>query len=368
MSVVDFVGQGVWVPPMPGITINPALPSTLTINSTTGASDKIAMTGRVTFAARTGTKNINKVHFMFGTPTKVSGVSGVKVSLQDVDLANGAPIRPDGTADQSATITYASIAAGWTTVTLDANRTVTYGELLAVVWEWDTPTAGDVIIVNAFNVSSVTSNAGQTSQQSTALLFTSPTWILQNICPSVLLEFNDGSFGTLDGALVASAVSSTTIASNGNPDEVGLEFQLPFATEVDGMWALVGASAGADFDLVLYSGETALATVSFDANALQANSSAARWARAVFPKITLAANTTYRVAVKPTAATSVAYYYFDVNAEGHMAVMPLGTTAQFNTRNDGAWGTATQTRRLWAGIRISGIDFPAASGNYSFVG
>lgn len=356
MAIVDFVGQGVFTPPMPGITINPALATTLVIAGA-NANDKIAQMGRVAFAARTGTKNITKVHFLFGAVTKSNG-STLRVSLQNVDTANGPAMRPDGNVDQSYTILNADagfVSNAWYTATLDAPRTVTYGELLAAVFDWNGGgVSGDSVAITGLSVSSAASNGGAVGHQHCCTLFTSAAWGVISMTPNILLEFDDGTFGTLDGAMVASAIGTLSVNTGTTPDEQALEFQLPFDCEVDGMWAMVNMGAG-DVDLVLYDGTTPLATVAIDANAVQATG--ARFIRASFPKVALTANTTYRVAVKPASATSVSVYYRDVANAAHRAVMPLGTTAQLNGRTDGgAWGAGTSTRIPWMGVRISGID------------
>lgn len=371
MAVVDFVGEGVFIPPMPGFTVNPSLATTLTIAGA-NASDKIAQIGRVAFAERTGSKTLTKVHFDFGTVVKSNG-STLRVSLQDVDTANGPVIRPDGTADQSVTIANADAGFAsnlWYTATLGASRTVNYGDLLAVVFDWASAVSGDSVVITGFSGSSAASNAGAAGHQNCCVLFAASAWSVISMSTNVILEFSDGTFGTLGGSIPVSALGTIGFNSGSTPDENALEFQVPFTCEVDGAWVMANVAAGADFDIVLYSGTTALATVSIDANAIQAN--AARFLRTSFPKLTLNANTTYRLAVKPTTANNVTLYYRDVAASGHRAVTPLGTTAQLNSRTDaGSWGAGTATRIPWMGIRISGIDTAAAAasgGSYTFAG
>src|SRR5688572_7468331 len=127
MAIVNFAGEGVFIPPPPGLAVTPSLATALTIASA-NASDQLAQIGRVVFNERTGSKNITKVHFLFGSVTKSNG-STVRVSLQDVDLANGPVIRPDGVVDQSETIANADagfVSNAWYTATLDTSRAVSY--------------------------------------------------------------------------------------------------------------------------------------------------------------------------------------------------------------------------------------------------
>lgn len=94
--------------------------------------EKAAFIGRVT---KTG--NIRKAHFWISALTKAGG-SAWTASLQDVDLANGPPMRPDGTQDQTAAVSNASAAVGWyTTPAFSTDRAVTRGDRLAFVLEFD---------------------------------------------------------------------------------------------------------------------------------------------------------------------------------------------------------------------------------------
>ncbi len=354
MTMVQLAGSGSLIPPMPGITVVPSLATTLSLLGA-NASDRLSQIGRVVFPERTGSKSLTKVHFLFGAVVKTNG-STLRVSLQDVDLTAGPPMRPDGTVDQSVTIANADSGFAsnqWYTATLGSARTVNYGDLLAVVFDWASAVSGDSVVITGYSLSSGSSNAGAVGNQYGAVQFTASTWSAISMVTNIILEFSDGSFGTLDGSLIASAIGTTAFNNTSNPDEHCLEFQFPFDCEVDGMYALVAANA--DFEMILYSGTTALATVTVDANTAQ--STAARWTRVAFPKQTLLKNTTYRVAVRPTTASNVTIYHRDVSNASHKGVEHLGTTASLNSRTDaGAWGTPTATRRPLMGVRICAVN------------
>lgn len=357
MAITDLPNR-LESPGVPGISITPTMATTFAITAA-NASDKLAMIGRVSHAAKTGNKNISKVHFLFGAVTKSNG-STLRLSLQDVDLSNGPVIRPDGTADQSVTIANADAgftANGWYTATLGATRTVAYGDLLAVVWDWNgAGVTGDSVAIAGLAVSSAASNGGSVTQQNCCVQFTSSAWGVISMMTNVLLEFDDGTFGTLDGSFVLSATNSTSFKSDSTPDEYALEFVAPFTGEADFMWCLVNPGAANDFDMVLYEGTTAKATVTFDLNAAQAASG--RVYKCTFPKVAITQGLTYRVAVKATSATTnLAIYYTDLNNAAHRVVRAFGTAALLNTRTDaGAWGAGTTTRRPFIGIGFSGID------------
>ena len=96
--------------------------------------EKYGWTGTVWWKDRSVTsRDIRRARFLFGTVTKASG-SALTFSLQNFDLANGPPGRPDGTQDQ--TVAIANADAGfasntyYTTGNLSADRTVAFGEQL----------------------------------------------------------------------------------------------------------------------------------------------------------------------------------------------------------------------------------------------
>src|SRR5690348_8383117 len=101
--------QGIFMPPAPLYSPSGGFASTL-LNAT---GQKVAFIGRMMNQARSA-KNLTKVGFRFGTVTKTGG-SALTVSLQDVDLVNGAPVQPDGTQDQ--TVAIANADTGFATST-----------------------------------------------------------------------------------------------------------------------------------------------------------------------------------------------------------------------------------------------------------
>jgi hypothetical protein len=347
---------GLWVPSIPLLSWAPTYTSSL-IDAT---GEKMAWLGRVWNRDHTS-KNISRVGFRFGAVTKAGG-SGLTVSLQNVDTANGPPYRPDETQDQ--TVAIANGDSGFTanawyrTGTFSASRTVAFGELVAVVVEYDGSGRLSSDVVNFSNPAVGASN--QLGQFAGAVAKQSGTWGAPTAAPNIILEFDDGTFGTFIGAVPGSALtvpsfnSGTTSGSGG--DERALEFTVPFPLKVDSFWAVIGPNANADVDVVLYDGTTALATVSNDYNTHEA--AAHRPAMAPFSaEQTLAPGHTYRLAVKPTTANSTSIAINSVNAVAHWDAVPGFSGMQYNFRTDGgAWGTATTTDRIFAGIGISAID------------
>lgn len=342
--------QGLWMPrPFEGA---PAASFVSGLIDATG--EKFAWIGRVWNKDR-ATKSIRKVHFCFGTVVKAGG-SGLTLSLQNVDLANGPVYRPDGTPDQTVAIANGDAAFAsntwYTTGNLSADRSVTFGELIAVVIEYD---GSGRLGADAVNIRGIPpAGAASRNLASGSALFTA-SWAVVNATPNVILEFTDGTFGTLDGAYPLSATASVAFNSGSAADEIALQFTPTFNGKIDGASVAMSAAAGADFDVVLYEGTTARATASFDAEVVEGSNSP-RLLIAPLSEVSIAAGVTYYLSLKPTTANNVTIYYFDVAAAGHFQAHEADSTWIYNTRVDaGAWGTATATRRPFMCVRFSQI-------------
>lgn len=355
MTLVSMSGFSPLYYPAPPMfpAASPSTATGLTIDAT---GEKAAFVGRVT---KTG--NIRKAHFWISSLTKAGG-SAWTFSLQDVDLANGPPMRPDGTQDQAAAVSNASAAVGWyTTPDLSADRAVTRGDRLACVLEYDGAgrLGADTLTLGGIRVSG--GSAAHTGHQSGSVLFTA-SWAIQAGFPAILLEYDDGTFGTLDnGWPVLNYTNVGAWNSGSTPDEYACKFTVPVPCKIDALWVL-GIDPDNDFDLVLYEGTTALETLPVDASTVQSATQIDGPCRVpLSSERTLAVSTTYYVAVKP-GASNVNAVYFAVSAAGHLAVFPGGTACTYATRVDaGAWSETT-TRRFLAGVCLSAFDDGASAG------
>src|SRR5688572_26574526 len=133
MAFQKIPGVGLWIPDNRLISMAPNLSNNSPIDAT---GEQFAISGPVWFKEGTGTKDITRVGFSFGTITKAGG-SGLTVSLQNVSAVAGPPLQPDGTQDQTVAIANGNAAFAsntWIrTDALSANRTVSFGENLSVV-------------------------------------------------------------------------------------------------------------------------------------------------------------------------------------------------------------------------------------------
>lgn len=336
--------------------------------------EKVAFCGRV-FNKDRSSKNIHAVGFRFGTVTKAGG-SVLTVSLQDVDLANGPPMRPDETQDQTVTIANANASFAtntWIqTAAFSADRTVAFGELVAVVIEFDGGgrLGSDSVVISAAFGIGAQANYHQCS--ASAKVGAGPAWTETSEVPNIILEFSDGTFGTLIGAFPFMSSSSVSFKQDtAGSDEYALEFQVPFPCKVDGFWINCAVAANTNnFDVVLYDGTSAMTngTVTVDANAVNVAASTMRTLVGNFAaEITLAANHTYYLAVKPTQTTgNVLLFYVDVNDANHFQALAGGTAWRLSSRLDlGSWAAATTTRRPLMGLHVSSLDDGVQTGGGS---
>lgn len=339
-------------------TLNAASFASALIDAT---GEKFACVGRVWFTERTGTKDIRRVGFRFGSVTKAGG-SALTVSLQNPSTTTGPPGQPDETQDQTVAIANAdaSFASNtwYRTGTLSADRTVSFGEDLAVVIEFD---GSGRLGSDAVNINYIPNN-GRTVGFPVSK--TGGSWSGFLGCPNLVLEFTDGTFGILESSIPTSTFSSAGYNSGSTPDEIALAFQLPFKCKIDGVWACVNYGGTApDFDVVIYQGTTALQTVSIDGNRIRHGSYTYSLLEVPFEELELAANTQYYAALKPTTTNFVTMPYFDVNAAGHLNCWPGGQNFHQATRVDAGSWSATTTRRPLMGIRLSSFDDGAGGGS-----
>jgi hypothetical protein len=360
MALNLMQGTGLMYPRISLANIAPAFGATAVIDAT---GEKIAMCGRVFFPSRSGLKNIARVQFMWGAVVK-TGNSALTLSLQDVSLT-AAPLQPDGVADQTVAIAPAEITANswFRSNPFNTTRTVANGDLVSVVVEFDGAgrLGSDSFIVNG-QVAAAAAAVFVFGQ--CAISHFTAAWVTLTSIPIIVLEFDDGSFGTLLGSLPVKAINTHIYNLNtAGIDEHAVVINVPFRCKVDGLWVGITIGPTSDFSIVLYSGTTVLETVAIDANSFGGTTPRYVWAS--IPEREFAPNTDYYVSLKPTTANNVSAYSFDVDNAAHWALHDGGVAVKYASRVDnGAW-TPTATRRFLAGVSISQFDdgtgVPAAS-------
>lgn len=319
--------------------------------------EKLAFVGTVSWADKTvSSRAIRNVSFLPGALTTAGG-SGLTLSLQDIDLANGPIFRPDGTADQTVSFLASAMTANtfYTTPNLSADRTVSLGDLLCVVLEFD---GAGRLGSDAVNVIHSTLNPYDRGGQ---IFFNGTTWsnLGANGC---VFTFADGAVGILAPSFpVSTNASAFNYSSASTPDEHALRFTPPYTCKIDALWASAAPSSGAaNLDFVLYSGTTALVTASVDANT--ARSTNTLLLEVPIAETTLTGGATYRIAVKPTTTTNVSLRYYEVASSAIRACLPEATTCGYSSRTDAGSWTDNDLRIPLIGVRLSSIEPPSGGG------
>lgn len=350
------IAVDIWVPPYPLATISN--PTSAVIDAT---GEKVAYIGQVHIPDGVS-RSIQRVQFMFGSVTKAGG-SGLTASLQDVDFANGPPFQPDGTQDQTVAIANGDATFATNTWhrsgTLSSNRSVADGDWLAFVVEFDGSGrlgSDSAAIAFMFNSNPPSSNFGVSHYTG--------SWAQVSATINLVLEFSDGTFGTLLGSF-PQAVTGVTVAFNSGSaaDEIGMEFVAPFTGTINGAWALFQIASGADAELVLYSGTTALATAVLDANVIRQTTASNRTYVSFGSEVPVTQGQTYRLILKPTTGNGVTLLFQTLAHADHRSVLPFGAGYDYVTRVDGgAFAAPDTTRRPVMGVRYNKLTVGSGGG------
>lgn len=291
---------------------------------------------------------------------RVAGITnspdnGIRLSFQDVSTTTG---DPDGTQDQYRDIAAGSLSANsWTVPGLMTHngtdggnkRSVTRGELLACVVDFVTFVASDSITFSTLSISTGLRNIYFDDAATGTYVKNAAAFGL------LALKYDDGTYGEfVDPCWPALTINNTAFGSGSTPDERALRFQIPTRMRCIGAW--VQAALGANADIVLYDNSSSvLASVSIDSDQ-KSNANGGVIQVLWSSSITLEPDTTYRLAVKPTTASTVTFQDFDLPGAAYQACMPGGATWYYSSRTDaGAWSD-TDTKRPIAGLIFDGVD------------
>lgn len=298
--------------------------------------------------------------------------NGLRFSFQN--LTTGGV--PDATQDQYRAVTSGFGANAWlvppgvmTNNGTDGGtkRSVTVGDWIACVVEFESFVAGDSITMSGLNVSTGASGAAtHTAHQYIADFETA--WTRQLGTGPIALKYNDSTYGVLPLAWAPIlTVNANAFGSGSSPAYRGMRFRLPFNAQVTGAWVRMVPSA--DCTLTLYdNSDNVLASVTIDGDhdPATAGQNTYLWFNA---KVSLTKNTTYRLILQATEVTSITLYDFDISAAALMAAVPGGVQWYSSTGSPGAWVDVTTNRPLM-GLLIDGVDDGSGAGgaNVPFFG
>jgi hypothetical protein len=363
MSVQTFAnGYGDVI--VPGILL-PSAAASFAQGTADAVGESTAFVGYMFLTTGPGTSktiSTGKVYFRTGSITFASGSSTFKVGIQDV----GATGLEDGTYDVFGTLTGGGgglTANAVNSVTMSSGtKTITHGDLVAIVLEVTARGGADSIQISRSTASSsmpyVTADTGAGPAKVT-------------VAPICTVEFDDGTMGWFGGDSFAcddNTSGTGTFASNSTPDEYCTVFRLPIASECIGaMWGPLSYAATDDHEILLYSdplGTPAVertATVDADLRAFPSSG----WSQELWASFSLAANTDYAIAIRPTTTNTLAVrrLAFGTGNGNLRKVTRLGTNWLQGTRSDQTGAFSTSTLFLpCAGPIIRGWDSGSAGG------
>lgn len=306
------------------------------------------------------TGTLDKAEFRSGAVT-INAASVMRASFQTVSGANG---DPSGTQDQFRDITQPNFPANtWIVpglMTSDGTdtgtkRSVTRGQVMALVVEYSTFTAADT--ANIVGVANAVGGADLIGRPYIDFNGTG-AFVHQNAAIGVMaLKYNDGTY-KYTGCLPWSAINAGTNINTGTtPNEIGNSITFPSSVSVAGCWVLWNAvGAGRDFNIKFYDtdGTTTLENFTVDADVIQ-NNGVPRFHYFRFASShTLTASAAYRLTVVPQTASSNQYLDFTINAAAVMDALEGGQSIFRTERTGGAW-TDTTTKRVLMGLLVDGL-------------
>lgn len=281
-----------------------------------------------------------------------------KISLQGVNSSGN----PDGTVKGGGSPAEGSFTppadSSWDStfqwVALDNSYAVSRGELLSIVVEpTGTPNgSNNSAFTTTLSVVGHSVPFGRTRN--------SGSWNSQTFqTPIYGYKSSTKSYGT-----PIQSVSTYTIGTTTDPDEVAAKFTIP--SSACSTYKLLGArvfmsnnSGNADCDFVLYQGTTELDSATVDGTYRPNNASgtpAVYWADGD----TLTAGTEYSIAFRPTATTTLGIWYAEYTSEQDADSCPGGSLVGCQVRVDAGSWTADDTRRLFVELYLE--DMTASGG------
>lgn len=331
------------------------------------AGESVAAVGYIRLSTGPGTSKVlsaagsGKIHVNLGALTFADAGTNVRVGVNDV----GATGLEDGTHD-----VYGDFAGGGGGLTANgintltmtsATKTITDGDLVAIVVEMTARGGSDSVVANR-----ATTTSSPVSAYGTADTGSGPAKLTNGplLCA---IEFDDGTLGWMDNAWARFPTASTAFGSTSTPDEYALVFQVPFKAAVSGLFAgLSNLASTDDFELILYSDPlgtpVAHLTAAFDMSVGNNET----WFSIQTGSYTLSPNTNYAIALRPTTANTLSFFRFDLGTGGanirKACVFGTNCSTYSRTDNAGAFGSQVTTSLPLFGVWITQLSDDVQTG------
>lgn len=251
----------------------------------------------------------------------VTAWDDLKAGIETVNSATG---YPTGTAKGGCVpgTTADSDANEWKWVTLDTAATVSMGDLISAVIEFDSYVDGNLTISSV--VSGLIAGTGQYFPYGAA--YVGGAWAkTSRPVPNIGIKYSGEDAICIPGMGLVDLDDSKEIYNNTDtPDKIGNRISYPFPCRVNGIWA--GLEVDANLNIVLYDsdGYTELGTISFDSDVRYSTSNDIF--HGMFSStITLAKDTVYYLICEPQSGSDIRLGYLGVGAAADMSAHPFGT-------------------------------------------
>jgi Uri superfamily endonuclease len=308
--------------------------------------------GHVWFKERTGSKTVVGVGFIgAATNLDIGEVNNLRVSIHALSH-NG--FGPDAVEIDSQIIaTYDEESYGWKEVG-SMNFEVSFGQELCVAFsQQGGQLSSDRLGVYAFQ--DVADGCGRAfpwvATWGTDINGTIETRIT-GMLPALVLEFDDGTFGMLDGS-----VPALSYGTAGFDEELhGLQFRLPWDCEIDALsmyGGIVGLEETDTVSLVLWEGTTSLAEAEVDEAEVRATTSSRLIEIPLNEKIALSKDTDYIVGVRPNNGATAAPRFLLLADAGHrdlFGTLHLGSVNRDTSADP--WSALDTTTLYRFGVRL----------------
>lgn len=373
MSLVNLVGQGLWVPSSMwgGYSANNTNTTTDTalidadakeyqiigdVFTDDGASHVFGnsgaaldwLPGAITFNAvstvRLGIKQASSISTTVGGPARATaGLSAFDVYK---DLVAGVDSLTAATARSDAMATL-----------LGSAITIAQGDQVAICY-YLTKSSG----TSSVTIRQTVPNLAPQYPGYTLITSSASSFVAQTHLNCVMLKFDDGHYGWIFPTMPFSTANAAS-GTIGNTNIQGNIIQVPFPCKVNAIAAVVNPSTNAaNFALDMYSTPlgtpSQVVTVACDANQMAVSGTSRFVLKMLASPPTLSANTDYAFGVRQTTATAVTTVQQDVFATGHWAAE--GNGAECYAANSTAGATFSKQnsglRRYHVWALISALD------------
>lgn len=361
------------------------VPTTSVSTSVTldAAGESAALIGKVHLEGRTGSKTISsaggEIWFATAAVTFANGGTNLRVGIQDVDATTGLEdttwdVYKDFTGGGGGVSTSVYNAA----VMASGSKTISHGDIVAVVVEMTTRGGADSVVLQRMSVIA----SGSLPNQIGFPYGTADTGTLAkaSLMPIVFLKFDDGTFGWIQGTCPYYLPAQNTrhsFSSSTTPDEYAAVFRLPFKCKIDAVGIDCDQIDSTDApEIILYSDPlgTPVADVTLTPDMDEFQGLGIVNGGAVFQlasEYTIEANTWYALSVRPTTTAALEVRTWSVGSgfEDTKRAGPFGADILHGTRTNqsGAFSTTLVERIPDIVLFLSQLDDGAGGSGTAFI-